>query len=84
MPAIKMLTTQEGSTDGLTSRIFQEGQEYDLDGREGEDLARSFLAEGWAELVAPAPGPQQNAAAPPPQAPAASEKPQRPPAGGKR
>lgn len=85
MPMIKMLQTRDGSVDGHTLQPYQAGQVYDLRGFGGEDLARSFIQAGWAELVEEqAPGPQQNAAAAPPQAPAVAEKPHKPPAGGKR
>ena len=75
MPIIKMLSTQRGSLDGIQVATYQEGQIYDLRGPGGEDLARSFLADGFAELeVRPSrpPGPEENAATRP-------EEPQTPP-----
>lgn len=66
MPIIKMLSTQRGSLDGIQVATYREGQVYDLRGPGGEDLARSFLADGFAELEEvhspQALGPEENAA----------------------
>jgi hypothetical protein len=49
---IKMKETRRGTEDGHTVREYTAGQEYDLaETPRGDDLAKVFLREGWAEKV---------------------------------
>ena len=42
---VRMLTTKQGSPNGLEIRDYEAGQKYDLPAR----LAEIFLSQGWAE-----------------------------------
>lgn len=44
---IKMLRNKLGSNDGITTRMYIEGEEYEV----SEALAESFIGEGLAEVV---------------------------------
>lgn len=44
---IKMLRSKMGSNDGITTKMYEEGQEYEV----SESLAESFLGENLAEVV---------------------------------
>jgi len=47
---IKMLTTQNGSPDGVSVRQYREGQVYEVP----EALGRVFVRHRWASRVVPA------------------------------
>lgn len=52
---IRMLSSRPGSPDGVAVRLYAAGTEHDLGATPGElDLARVFVAAGFAEEVAPA------------------------------
>ena len=61
---IRMLSTQDGSVNGITVTTYEQGNTYDLMDTPGElSLAKAFVEAGMAEDVSNAP---DNPAPPPP------------------
>lgn len=53
---IQMLSTQNGSIDGIHLSVYKIGSVHDLTGSKGErDLAAVFVREGWAVEAPPDP-----------------------------
>lgn len=48
---IRMISTQNGSTDGIRVSLYEADKEYDLTATDGErDLAEAFVGAGMAEI----------------------------------
>lgn len=57
---VRMTKTMPGSADGIRVQQYDAGAEYDLTTSLGAtELARVFIAEGWAEVVGAEPAPEE-------------------------
>jgi hypothetical protein len=62
---IRMLKAAKGSEEGISTRLYEAGREYDLpDTDRGLDLALVFIHEKWAEEVKNRPVAPENRAIP--------------------
>ena len=51
MPTIRMLSTAEGSTDGINKTVYEVDEVVTLTGKSGEDLCKSLVALKAAEYI---------------------------------